>query len=64
MQFYLGLHTTVCFRLDEGIPISKDRSDHRFQTQKQRASSWLHTVRLDRLEHHHPVGFSDFQATS
>ncbi|KAK6050185.1 hypothetical protein COOONC_12309 [Cooperia oncophora] len=55
MQFYLGLHTTVCFRLEEGVAIASNHTDHLFQTQSQRPSSWLHTVRLDRLEHHHPV---------
>lgn len=43
LQFYIGLHTTVCFRLNE--------DDHRDDPK----SSWLHTIRLDRLEHHHPV---------
>ncbi|KAL6734467.1 hypothetical protein Aduo_005005 [Ancylostoma duodenale] len=55
MQFYIGLHTTVCFRLEEGVPVSSNKSDHLFQQQTQPASSWLHTIRLDRLEHHHPV---------
>ncbi|XGW12759.1 hypothetical protein V3C99_013428 [Haemonchus contortus] len=55
MQFYLGLHTTVCFRLEEGVAVASNHTDHLFQSQSQRPSSWLHTVRLDRLEHHHPV---------
>ncbi|VDM61905.1 unnamed protein product [Angiostrongylus costaricensis] len=53
MQFYLGLHTTVCFRLEEGVT---DPLDHDHQpSRNQVASSWLYTIRLDRLEHHHPV---------
>uniref|UniRef100_A0A1I7W7E3 Uncharacterized protein n=1 Tax=Heterorhabditis bacteriophora TaxID=37862 RepID=A0A1I7W7E3_HETBA len=48
MQFYIGLHTTVCFRLDEGLSIDSGK-------ELKNASSWLHTIRLDKLEHHHPV---------
>ncbi|KHJ87827.1 hypothetical protein OESDEN_12390 [Oesophagostomum dentatum] len=55
MQFYIGLHTTVCFRLDEGGATLSNHTDHLIQSQTQPASSWLHTIRLDRLEHHHPV---------
>ena len=48
LQFYIGLHTTVCFRLNEDDHIDDAKS------------SWLHTIRLDRVEHHHPVEFIRF----
>ncbi|PAV64326.1 hypothetical protein WR25_25393 [Diploscapter pachys] len=41
MQFPIGLGTAVCFRLQ--------RRDGGLTT------SWLHTIRLAKLEHHHPI---------
>lgn len=44
MHFSIGLHTTVCFRLE-------DTNDNSTQSNQ----SLLHTVTLSRIEHHHPV---------
>ncbi|GMR36472.1 hypothetical protein PMAYCL1PPCAC_06667, partial [Pristionchus mayeri] len=44
MHFSIGLHTTVCFRLED----TKENSTESSQ-------SLLHTVTLARIEHHHPV---------
>ncbi|KJH52080.1 hypothetical protein DICVIV_01782 [Dictyocaulus viviparus] len=58
MQFYLGLHTTVCFRLEEDVTVmsrNNNNNNQKFSHSQQNASSWLYTIRLDRLEHHHPV---------
>ncbi|CAB3405205.1 unnamed protein product [Caenorhabditis bovis] len=49
MQFYIGLHTAVCFRLHDGLPLASRDPSSSNQT------SFLHTIRLDRLEHHHPI---------
>ena len=46
MQFPIGLGTAVCFRLQ--------RRDGGLTT------SWLHTIRLAKLEHHHPVSRNVF----
>ncbi|CAD6198229.1 unnamed protein product [Caenorhabditis auriculariae] len=50
MQFYIGLHTAVCFRLHEGLPLASN-----FLEGEGNQTSLLHTIRLDRLEHHHPI---------
>lgn len=55
MQFSIGLHTAVCFRLYEDTTLAShalDGSDMGNQT------SLLHTIRLEKLEHHHPVSTS------
>ncbi|CAI4231774.1 unnamed protein product [Auanema sp. JU1783] len=52
MQFHIGLHTTVCFRLEEDADTVHNQLNPK---DTKGASSWLHTIRLEKLEHHHPV---------
>ncbi|CAI5441099.1 unnamed protein product [Caenorhabditis angaria] len=53
MQFYIGLHTAVCFRLHEGLPLASNFLDGVEPAENQ--TSLLHTIRLEKLEHHHPI---------
>uniref|UniRef100_A0A8R1DHW2 Protein CBR-EFF-1 n=1 Tax=Caenorhabditis japonica TaxID=281687 RepID=A0A8R1DHW2_CAEJA len=50
MQFSIGLHTAVCFRLYEDAP-----HDDQALEGSGNQTSLLHTIRLERLEHHHPI---------
>lgn len=51
MQFYIGLHTSVCFRLHEGLPLASTF----LEQQNQNQTSWLHTIKLEKLEQHYTV---------
>lgn len=53
MQFSIGLHTAVCFRLYEDTQLASQEINDDENAGNQ--TSLLHTIRLEKLEHHHPV---------
>ncbi|CAI2340745.1 unnamed protein product [Caenorhabditis sp. 36 PRJEB53466] len=52
MQFSIGLHTAVCFRLYEDTPLASNVLEG---SEPGNQTSLLHTIRLEKLEHHHPI---------
>uniref|UniRef100_A0A0M3IK64 Phlebovirus glycoprotein G2 fusion domain-containing protein n=1 Tax=Ascaris lumbricoides TaxID=6252 RepID=A0A0M3IK64_ASCLU len=54
MNIHLGLQSTVCFRLSNG---STQNASIFADVLKSRVleESWLHTLTLIQLEHHHPI---------
>ncbi|CAA91123.1 Protein kinase domain-containing protein [Caenorhabditis elegans] len=53
MQFSIGLHTAVCFRLYEDTQLASQEINDDENAGNQ--TSLLHTIRLEKLEHHHPI---------
>lgn len=54
MQFSIGLHTAVCFRLFEDTRLAST-SMNGVEEDAGNQTSLLHTIRLEKLEHHHPI---------
>ncbi|EGT52328.1 hypothetical protein CAEBREN_12198 [Caenorhabditis brenneri] len=55
MQFSIGLHTAVCFRLFEDTRLASSSMNGVEEEDAGNQTSLLHTIRLEKLEHHHPI---------
>ncbi|PIC44293.1 hypothetical protein B9Z55_004708 [Caenorhabditis nigoni] len=55
MQFSIGLHTAVCFRLFEDARLASTSMNGIGDDDAGNQTSLLHTIRLEKLEHHHPI---------
>ncbi|CAO4364345.1 unnamed protein product [Caenorhabditis nigoni] len=55
MQFSIGLHTAVCFRLFEDTRLASTSINGIGDDDAGNQTSLLHTIRLEKLEHHHPI---------
>ncbi|UMM16408.1 hypothetical protein L5515_013428 [Caenorhabditis briggsae] len=55
MQFSIGLHTAVCFRLFEDTRLASTSMNGIGDDDAGNQTSLLHTIRLEKLEHHHPI---------
>lgn len=54
MNIRIGLHNTVCFRLQNNTSDKDSIFDNVLDARAQ-DQSWLHTLTVSQLEHHHPI---------
>ncbi|VDN30037.1 unnamed protein product [Gongylonema pulchrum] len=54
MNIRIGLHNTVCFRLENDTS-DRDSLFADVLTVRSQDQGWLHTLTLSQLEHHHPI---------
>ncbi|MFH4975058.1 hypothetical protein AB6A40_001767 [Gnathostoma spinigerum] len=57
MNLHIALGTTVCFRLENGSKEEPEPTSFLKDILPDRtlSNSWLHTLTLSQLEHHHPI---------